>query len=85
MLAGNLASAREEIDGTGSSAEEEPGRSVYAYQRAVAVYGMINLRTDGERVVMAQKLEREAPSGAQWDHHCLRPVNGTLTYVGDDR
>ncbi len=34
---------------------------------------------------MAQKLEREAPSGAQWDHHCLRPVNGRLTYVGDDR
>ncbi len=40
LMADNLASAREEIDGTGSSVEEEPGRSVYAYQRAVAVYGM---------------------------------------------
>jgi hypothetical protein len=35
-------------------------------KRAIAVYGLINLRTDGKKLVMAQKLERPAPSGS---HH----------------
>jgi beta-lactamase superfamily II metal-dependent hydrolase len=42
-----------------------------AYQdRHVAVYGMITLRTDGEQVILAQKLE--VPNGAtKWDIHEL--------------
>jgi len=39
-----------------------------AKERVVTVYGMINLRTDGEKVIIAQKLER--PRGKQtWDIH----------------
>jgi beta-lactamase superfamily II metal-dependent hydrolase len=39
-------------------------------ERVVTVYGMINVRTDGEKVVIAQKLERRAPS-RDWDIHKL--------------
>jgi beta-lactamase superfamily II metal-dependent hydrolase len=75
--------AREDIATDGTSSEEAPGRGAYAYQRAIAVYGMINLRTDGHRVVMAQKLERNAPSGAEWDYHCMEIDGGELVSVPD--
>lgn len=39
-------------------------------ERVVTVYGMINVRTDGERVIIAQKLEQPA-SGRNWDIHKL--------------
>ena len=39
-------------------------------ERVVTVYGMINVRTDGEKVVIAQKLEAKA-SGRSWDKHML--------------
>ncbi len=37
-------------------------------ERAIVVYGMINVRTDGEKVIVAQKLERPA-AGRGWDIH----------------
>ena len=40
-------------------------------ERVVTVYGMINVRTDGERVVFAQKLEKKAQNGNTWDIHKL--------------
>jgi beta-lactamase superfamily II metal-dependent hydrolase len=39
-------------------------------ERVVTRYGMINVRSDGEKVVIAQKLERNAPRGS-WDIHKL--------------
>ena len=39
-------------------------------ERAVTVYGMINVRTDGEKVIIAQKLEQAAAS-RNWDIHKL--------------
>lgn len=39
-------------------------------ERVVIVYGMINVRTDGEKVIVAQKLERKA-AGRDWDIHKL--------------
>lgn len=39
-------------------------------ERVVTVYGMINVRTDGEKVVIAQKLERVV-SSTNWDIHRL--------------
>jgi beta-lactamase superfamily II metal-dependent hydrolase len=39
-------------------------------ERVVTVYGMINVRTDGERAIVAQKLERKA-AGRDWDIHKL--------------
>lgn len=39
-------------------------------ERVITVYGMINIRTDGEKVIVAQKLERAA-AGRGWDIHKL--------------
>lgn len=56
-----------------SPSEKELGRTV-------AVYGMIDLRTDGEKVVIAQKLEQAAPRG-EWDFYQLEPdKDGVLGY-----
>ncbi len=41
-------------------------------KRVVTVYGMINVRTDGERVIFAQKLEKKSQSGQTWDIHQLK-------------
>ncbi|UCC28789.1 MAG: MBL fold metallo-hydrolase [Phycisphaerales bacterium] len=49
--------------------------------RSIAVYGAINVRTDGDRVVLAQRLERPR-SGAKWDTYRLeRDGSGPLYYV----
>jgi beta-lactamase superfamily II metal-dependent hydrolase len=45
-------------------------RTDLAKQRVVTVYGMINLRSDGEKVIIAQKLERKAAKRG-WDIHKL--------------
>ncbi|HSK70461.1 MAG TPA: MBL fold metallo-hydrolase [Pyrinomonadaceae bacterium] len=47
--------------------------------RTVAVYGMIDLRTDGKKVVLAQKLEQKAARG-EWDFYELQDKNGVLAY-----
>ena len=39
-------------------------------ERTVTVYGMINVRTDGEKVIIAQKLEKPS-SNRYWDIHPL--------------
>ena len=36
-------------------------------QRSVANYGMINVRTDGTRAIVAQRLERERSKSQRWD------------------
>lgn len=49
--------------------------------RSVAVYGAINLRTDGEKVVLAYKLERSTPTRG-WDYYRLEPdAEGNLQYL----
>lgn len=54
-------------------------------KRNVTVYGAINLRTDGKKVVMAYMRERLANYGGElrkWDIYRLeRPGNGRLSYV----
>jgi beta-lactamase superfamily II metal-dependent hydrolase len=51
-------------------------------ERSVAVYGMITLRTDGEKVVIAQKLEKPRSKKSKWDIHQLEPgAGGKLAYV----
>jgi beta-lactamase superfamily II metal-dependent hydrolase len=49
--------------------------------RSVAVYGMINVRTDGDRVIIAQKLEQPRSfTGEKWDIHKLIPGKDGLEY-----
>jgi hypothetical protein len=51
-------------------------------ERSIAVYGMINLRTDGKRVILAQKLERPRSKAEKWDIHQMKPgADGRLRYV----
>jgi beta-lactamase superfamily II metal-dependent hydrolase len=50
-------------------------------ERSIGVYGLINLRSDGKRLLMAQKLERPSPSGTKWDVHRFEFENGELEYV----
>jgi hypothetical protein len=58
-------------------------------KRNVTVYGAIQLRTDGEKVVMAYRLERDRTGASQgkktvtsWDIYRLeRQGNGPVTYV----
>jgi beta-lactamase superfamily II metal-dependent hydrolase len=50
--------------------------------RTVTVYGMINVRTDGERMVVAQRLESNRSAGKKWDIHQFKPnADGKLEYV----
>lgn len=53
--------------------------------RSVAVYGAINVRTNGRKVVIAQKLERSRRSGSRlmkWDIYRLEPQGtGSLRYI----
>lgn len=52
-------------------------------ERTVAVYGMINLRTDGEKVLLAYKLERPGSGGREFDVHLLvKGDDGVLQYAG---
>ncbi|SLN28876.1 Metallo-beta-lactamase superfamily protein [Roseovarius litorisediminis] len=58
-----------------ASSEAEKKRLTSAIEarkdRNVAVYGMITLRALGDQVILAQKLEEPAGSGAKWDIHQL--------------
>ena len=50
-------------------------------ERSVARYGMINVRTDGEKVLVAQKLEKKRGNSKKWDMHRIEPdAAGRLKY-----
>ncbi|MCU7843253.1 MAG: MBL fold metallo-hydrolase [Candidatus Thiodiazotropha sp. (ex Monitilora ramsayi)] len=51
-------------------------------ERAVAVYGMITVRTDGDKMIMTQKLEKKrATTGEKWDIHRFETLDdGQLHY-----
>lgn len=56
-------------------------KQLAAIERSVAVYGMITLRTDGTKVLMAQKLEAPRPNGQEFDTQFLVPDSaGRLVY-----
>lgn len=62
--------------------QEKLDKEVNKLQRSIAVYGMINLRTDGKKVVLAQKLERARSKAKKWDIHKLEPgPDGRLRYI----
>jgi beta-lactamase superfamily II metal-dependent hydrolase len=48
--------------------------------RTVAVYGNIDLRTDGERIVIAQRFE-STPAHGEWDfYELVKDANGVISY-----
>jgi beta-lactamase superfamily II metal-dependent hydrolase len=53
-------------------------------ERSIAVYGMINVRTDGEKILIAYKLERPGSGHREFDIHLLAPdASGDLAYVSE--
>jgi beta-lactamase superfamily II metal-dependent hydrolase len=55
-------------------------------ERSIAVYGAINLRSDGKRIVMAQKVEAPSRVSGQWDVYLLEPdAAGVLRYEASTR
>ncbi len=56
-------------------------KEISKLERSIAVYGMISLRTDGKKVIIAQKLERARSKANKWDIHQLEPgPDGRLRY-----
>lgn len=70
---------RDTLNATGETPEEAPGKLVAQYQRAIAVYGLIMVRTDGTNVLLAQKLEK-AGGAREFDYHCLERTGDELQY-----
>jgi hypothetical protein len=57
---------------------------VGSINRSIAVYGAINVRTDGHKVVIAQKLERPRSLKQKWDIYRLEPQgNGPLRFLSE--
>jgi beta-lactamase superfamily II metal-dependent hydrolase len=51
--------------------------------RSVAVYGAINLRTDGRRAVLAYRIEKPLRPDRRWDLYTFAPDrDGTLQFTG---
>ena len=50
-----------------NAAEKRLDKHLEVIQRSVANYGMINVRTDGDRMIVAQRLERERSKSKRWD------------------
>jgi hypothetical protein len=86
-----LREANEKITIAKTDAAREKARAQYdkilaSIDRSIAVYGAINLRTDGHRVVMAYKLERNSKPDKKWDIYKLEPdEQGDLQYVSKFR
>ncbi len=69
-------------DAERDAAQGQLDAALATLERSVAVYGLINLRTDGRKAILAQKLERPRSNKDEWDVHRLEPdANGVLRYV----
>ena len=49
--------------------------------RSVATYGAINLRTDGSKAVVAQKIEKARGKNKEWDGYQFEPKDGELAFI----
>jgi beta-lactamase superfamily II metal-dependent hydrolase len=69
-------------EATRTKINEKIEESLKFLDRSVAVYGMINLRTDGANAIIAQKLEeRRSGTGEEWDIHRFEPgPDGAIVY-----
>jgi hypothetical protein len=53
----------------------------FKLERSIAIYGMINVRSDGEKIIIAQKLEKPS-NGRKYDIYKLEYLDGELKYQG---
>ena len=63
-------------------ADQRLEKHLEVIQRSVANYGMINVRTDGVRLIIAQRLERERSKSTRWDIYSFETdERGRLHYI----
>lgn len=63
-------------------AEEKVTKALHQIQRSVANYGMINIRTNGDELVVTQRLERERGKSKRWDVYQFEcDERGRLRYI----
>lgn len=64
------------------AAEERLQDHLSVIQRSVANYGMINVRTDGKRMIIAQRLEQQKYKNRRWDIYRFETdERGRLHYI----
>jgi beta-lactamase superfamily II metal-dependent hydrolase len=64
------------------AAEKRLDKHLEVIERSVANYGMINVRTDGNRLIVAQRLERPRSKSKRWDIYMFESdERGRLHYV----
>ncbi len=69
-------------DAQKKAAEERLDKHLTIIQRSVANYGMINVRTDGDRLIVAQRLERKRSKSTRWDIYQFETDDrGRLHYI----
>ena len=65
-----------------AKADEDLEECLGKIQRSVANYGMINLRTDGRRMIIAMRLERKRSKSQRWDIYQFEPDSrGRVLYL----
>ena len=65
-----------------TKAEARLEKSLSVIQRSVTNYGMINVLTDGTRMVVAQRLERQRSKSKRWDIYRFEPDDrGRLQFL----
>jgi beta-lactamase superfamily II metal-dependent hydrolase len=71
----------------GAKTDEDRQKAVDAFeklvktiQRSIGTYGAVNVRTDGERVVIAYKIETVTRKDKMWDIYKLEPEDGVLKF-----
>jgi beta-lactamase superfamily II metal-dependent hydrolase len=86
ILRGKLGKLQEKIDQAKNAEAKQKARDAFnklvnTIERSIAVYGAINLRTDGTNVVIAQKIERPRRKDKEWDIYVLKgQPDGSLRY-----
>jgi hypothetical protein len=53
---------------------------VNTIQRSIGTYGAVNVRSDGERVAIAYKIETTTRKDKLWDIYTLEPEDGVLRF-----
>ncbi len=69
-------------DAEKQKADERLDKHLNVIQRSVANYGMINVRTDGEKLIITQRLERQRSKSKRWDIYKFESDDhGRLNYI----
>lgn len=80
-----FSSAREKIDKAKTPAARKKALAAFnkllqGIQRSISTYGAVNVRTDGENVVIAYKIETATKKDKMWDIYLLEPESGVLRF-----